>query len=156
MKDYQLTSHNLDQFFNDIQSELSESQVIIVSTQDAKTGKWGMAKLWRSWMSKTAEFMADNGCTMPLMTNKDGTQYGSRKFNSDDAHELFTAQWLLLDSDGTRLSWSRNGHDGMRPATKGERFNALRKHEEWALAKGIQLFNPRDSEYEQLKREQNE
>ena len=59
-----------------------------------------------------------------------------------------------VDADGTRLSWSKKGRDGMRAATKGERFNALRQHEDWATEKGLQLFNPRGSEYDQLTKEQ--
>ena len=45
-------------------------------------------------------------------------------------------------------------HDGMRPATRGERFDALRRHEAWATERGIRLFNPRDSEYRELMKEQ--
>jgi hypothetical protein len=154
VKDYQLASHNLEQFFSEIQSEIAEHGFLLVSTQDPKTGKWGMARLWRSWMGSTATFMAANGVTMPLMFDKEGKPYGKRDFNPDDAHELFTQQWLGVDSDGTRLSWSKSGRDGMRPATQGERFNALRKHESWATERGIRLFNPRDSEYRELQEQQ--
>jgi len=137
----------------DIQFELSKSPNIVVSTQDPHTGKWGMARLWRAWMSSTAKFMASNGCVMPLMLKEDGVSYGTRPFNKSDAHELFTSQWLGNDKDGTRLSWAKEGHDGMRAATKAERFFAMIKHEQWALEKGITLFKPRDSEYSQLEKE---
>ena len=154
MKEYQLSNHNLQQFINDIQLEINEHKLVIVSAQPANTGKWGMARLWRAWMATTAKFMAENGVLMPLMIKPDGTSYGNRQFNSDDAHELFTRQWLGVDEDGYRLSWAKSGNQ--RKATKGERFNALRKHENWCVEKGIVLFKPRGSEYEQLEKEQEE
>ena len=120
-----------------------------------KTGKWGMARIWRKWMSETAEWMAANGATMPLCFDKDGKPYGSRAFNESDAHELFTARWLGVDSDGNRLSWSRKGRDGMRPATNAERFHAMQRHENWCVERAIKLFNPRhENEYRDLEREQ--
>lgn len=155
MSEYQVTKHNLNDLFNSIQDELKESPVLVVSVNSAHTGKWGMTRLWRSWMAPTAKFMADNGVKQPLMIKSDGSWYGERPFDENDAHELFTRQWLGVDKDSIRLSWSRKAHSGMRVATKGERFNALRKHEEWALSKGIILFKPRGSEYERLEQEQN-
>jgi len=155
MKDYQLTKHNLSQFVDKLQDELEEHPILVVTSQNGNVGKWGMARLWRAWMDKTAQFMAENGCSMPLMINKNGENYGTRPFSSDDAHELFTRQWMGTDADGTRLSWSKTGHDKQRPATKGERFNALQKHEAWGTERGIILFNPRDSEYSDLEKEQN-
>lgn len=153
MKDYQVSSHNLQGFMDELQQEISEHKLIIISSQPAGTGKWGMARLWRGWMATTAKFMAGSGVKMPLMINKDGEQYGSRPFNSEDAHELFTRQHLGVDENGVRLSWAKSGDQ--RKATRGERFNALRKHEEWASNKGITLFKPRNSEYEQIENEQN-
>lgn len=155
MKDYPVTRVNIDQFIYDLKQELEETPSLLVSSQNKSTGKWGMARLWRAWMATTADFMAGNGVTMPLMISKEGVPYQSRPFNSDDAHELFTSQWMLLDGSGERLSWARNGHDGMRAATIGERFNALRKHELWAIDKGIDLLKPKDSEYSRLEDEQN-
>ena len=152
MKEHQVSSHNLQEFFEEIQNEISEHKLIIVNSQPAGTGKWGMAKLWRSWMGLTAKFMAGNGAKMPLFIKANGDWYGSRQFNADDAHELFCRQWMGVDENGFRLSWAKSGDQ--RKATKGERFNALRKHEEWAINKGIILFKPRDSEYDKLEQEQ--
>lgn len=119
-----------------------------------KTGKWGMTRIWRKWMSETAQWMSGQGATMPHCFDKDGNAYGKRAFNESDAHELFTAQWLGTDSDGNRLSWSRKGRDGMRPANKSERFHAMQRHEAWATERGIKLFNPRDeNEYRQIEQE---
>ena len=72
MKDYQLTRHNLEEVFNELQSMLEEKPVIVLSAQDGNTGKWGMARLWRAWMSTTAKFQAANGVTMPLMISSKG------------------------------------------------------------------------------------
>lgn len=155
MKDYTLTRYTHQEFSELIQDELAKTPVIIVSTQDGNTGKWGMARLWRAWMASTAKFMATNGVTMPLMYDKDGRPYGRRAFNANDAHELFTHQYLGVDADGARLSWAKKDHEGMRVATKGERFNAMFKHEMWSGDRGIILFKPRGSEYEQLEQEQN-
>lgn len=154
MKDYQVSNHNLSDFMSEIQDEITEHKLMIVTTQQVGTGKWGMARLWYAWMSTTAKFMANNGAKMPLMIKADGSSYGERAFNSQDAHELFTSHYLGLDKDGHRLSWSKAGSEDSRPATKGERFNALRKHSDWCLEKGILLFTPRDSEYEKLIKEQ--
>lgn len=118
------------------------------------TGKWGMAKVWRKWMSETAEWMARQGATMPLCFDKDGKPYGYRAFNEHDAHELFTARWLGVDSDGKRYSWSKKGRDGMIPAPKSKRFHAMQMHEIWATERGIKLFNPRhENEYRQIEAE---
>lgn len=144
----QVTNHNLENFFEDFVKELDEHKVLIVSYQQAGTGKWTMARLWRAWMATTAEFMASNGVTMPLMVNSDGVTYSSRPFNADDAHELFTRQHLGVDENGVRLSWAKSGNQ--RKATKGERFHALRRHEQWASERGIQLLKPRTGEYKEL------
>jgi hypothetical protein len=155
MNDFYLTAGTLQDLIPLLQAELEKKSPLKVSIGTAHTGKWGMAKLWRMWMTSTAEFMAKNGVTMPLMLRQDGTSFGSRPFNAEDAHELFTHQWLGCDANGVRLSWSKTGHSGMRAADRGERFNALRKHEAWAIEKGLILFKPREGEYHRLEQEEN-
>lgn len=150
MKEFQLSNHNVEQLFNELQEELKESPVLILSIQKPGIGKWGMARLWRAWMETSASFMASNGVTMPLMINANGIIHRTRPFNAADAHELFTSQWLGVDEDGTRLSWSKKGRDGMRAATKGERYHAMVKHDNWCIERGIKLFKPMDSEYAQM------
>lgn len=154
MNDYHLTKANIVECFDQIQDELEKRPHLIVSVQDGNTGKWGMARLWRTWMATTAAFMSSNGVTQPLYIKANGEHVGSRGFEPEDAHALFTMQWLGCDKEGNRLSWSKKGRDGMRPASKGERFDALRKHEVWAVNKGLKLLNPRDSEYSRLQKEQ--
>lgn len=154
MKDYAVTKHNLDELMSDIKKELEESALVIVTTQQGGTGKWGLARLWRAWMASTADFMANNGVTMPLMLDVNGEAYGKRPFNADDAHELFSRKHSGVDEHGNRLSWAKNGNQ--RKATKGERFNALQRHEAWASERGIMLYKPRGSEYEKLEQEQSQ
>jgi hypothetical protein len=154
MKDITVTRHNLSDYFSALQDELELTPVIVITTQNGDTGKWTMAKLWRVWMDSTGKFMAGNGCKMPLMVDDDGNPYGSRPFDKNDAHELFTRKHLGVDRDGVRLCWARKAHDGMRPATKGERYNALFKHEMWAGERGIILFKPRGSDYDKAEKEQ--
>lgn len=156
MAELMVTRGNLDQAMFAIQKQIEQSNVALVEIKSGNTGRWGMARLWRSWMDATARFMAARGVTMPLMISPEGEHYGARPFAAEDAHELFTCRWLGTDSDGTRLSWSKAGRDGMRPATKYERFHAMTLHEAWATEKGIHLFNPRDSEYQQLMKEQHQ
>ena len=144
MRDYPVTRQNLPQAMAEIESLLADSPCLLITAKDATVGKWGMARLWRSWMQSTAEWMARRGAQMPLVWSN-GQAYGWREFNPEDAHELFTHKWLGADSDGNRLSWSRTGRDGMRAATKGERFHALRQHESWAAERGLLLFKPANS-----------
>ena len=154
MKDIQVNNETLQDYFEELVREIDEHGTVICNSQPASVGKWGMARLWYMWMLKTAEFMAKNGVTMPLMVNADGITYSSRPFNAGDAHELFTRQHLGVDEKGVRLSWAKSGDQ--RKATKGERFNALRKHEEWASERGIILFKPRSGEYKDLIDKQDE
>ena len=122
-------------------------KITIEEAGDKEIGKWGMSRMWRSWMSASANHMAANGALMPLMIKANGEWYGKRKFNSQDAHELFTSKWLGVDEKGARLSWAKQPEDGEVIADKGERFIACLKHEEWMTDKGIKFLIPRDSEF---------
>ena len=113
-------------------------------------GKWGMTRLWRSWMSDTAKFMAGNGAIMPLWVNPDGTYTRTRQFNKNDAHDLFTIKYLGTDESGNRLSWVNSPADGEVVATQGQRFHALQQHQIWMTERGISHINPRDSEFASL------
>lgn len=150
MPDLMVTRGNLDEAMALIQDEIERNHVALVSVSSGTTGKWGMSRMWRAWMNSVAKWMASQGVTMPLAVKASGEPYGVRQFNADDAHELFSMQLLGCDADGTRLSWAKSPHDGMRVATKGERLHAMRRMEAWATERGIVLFNPRDSEYRQL------
>ncbi len=154
MIEHQVSKYNVNEFIDDLYSQIDEHKTLVITIKPAKIGKWGLARLWRSWMATTAKYMAGKGVTMPLMISAEGKHYGEREFNSNDAHQLFTHKHLGEDDSGNRLSWAKNSHDGMRVATKGERVYALQQHEVWCLEKGVTLPKPRDSEYDQLQKEQ--
>lgn len=160
MKEFLLTCQDYEHVLCQISGavfdhfESGNSSLKFQITESSGTGKWGMARLWRAWMKTTADFMADNGATMPLMIDKSGKPYGSRRFNAQDAHELFTAQWLGLNEKGERMSWQKK--EGVNVADKGQRFLAMLKHEQWCIEKGINLMQPRDSEFYDLKQKQNQ
>lgn len=139
---HQVSGHVIDHF------ESGGGALKFAITESNGNGKWGMARLWRKWMDITATFMAHNGAVMPLMIDKDGNPYGSRPFNANDAHELFTSQWLGLNEKGERLSWKKS--EGVNTADKGQRFVAMMKHENWCVEKGINLPKPRNSELAEL------
>ena len=153
MSELVVTTHNLQDAFNQITKELEENPAIVVKISSAYEGKWGMSRLWRSWMATTAQFMAQNGVTQPLYIDSKGIAHGSRPFNEKDAHELFTMRWLGTDENGNRLSWAKSNKEGRRKADKGERYHAMCKHEEWCLERGIALMKPRNSEFEQIRKE---
>ena len=155
MKDVHLNKYTINDVVDGLIKELEDNPNLIVSTQNAKQAKWGMARLWYMWMKATADHMAKSGVTMPMMVKKDGGNYLTREFDEKDAHQLFTHQYLGCDESGNRLSWSRSGKDGRRAATKGERFIAMLKHEHWCAERGIVLMNPREGEYFKLFEEQN-
>lgn len=142
-----VAGHAVDHF------DSSDKPLKFTVTEHNGTGKTGMLRLWRKWMAITADYMSANGSKMPLMTRSDGSWYGSRPFNSDDAHALFTSQWLGLNEKGERLSWVMS--DGENVADTGQRFRAMLQHEDWCLEKGIKLPQPRNSELHELKGKQN-
>ena len=152
MSEFQLTKHNLQQLMDFAQLQLESTDVVKVEFSSASTGKWSLAKLWRVWVGKAADYMASKGQTISVYAN--GKVIQERKFNAHDAHELFTMYCLGCDKDGVRLSWAKKPHDGMQVATQGQRFDALRKLEIWCVEKGIQLLKPRDSEYCTLEKQQ--
>lgn len=148
--DYQVTKESASQTLQEAISGLESGKTYDVSINERNIGKWTMSRLWRAWMSDIAAWMRANGATMPLVIDADGVASGKRQFNQDDAHELFGVMALGCDKDGNRLSWSKAGRDGVRPASKGERMLAMQKVEAWASERGIKLMNPRGSEYRKL------
>ena len=156
MDKFKLTKGSYFDFIVEINKEVTLGHTLYVSTSnEVNTGRWGMAKLWRAWMKNVADYMAAQGATMPLIMAPGGSVHGKRPFNAEDCHQLMTVKFIGQDENGNRLSWSRNGRDGMRPADKGERFHAMQKLDAWATEKGITLYRPQDSEYMQYEAMQN-
>lgn len=144
---------------DETQEFITRTQVgleIVARTADKNTGTVPMLRTWRGWMRETAVWMAWNGARMPLVIRSDGTLWGSRAFNENDAHDLFTAKWLGVDESGVRYSWRMRGEgaDGSTAAPKSKRLRAMECHEEWCTDRGIKLTIPEDSEYRKLKMSQ--
>ncbi len=153
MKELHVTKQNLDELLEAVQDALEKEPHLVVSVKGASVGKWGMARLWYSWIATVAKHMANSGVTMPLMVDQVGNVYGERPFEENDAHLLFSPKFLGVDENDKALSWSKKGRDGRRAADKGERFHALRQMEIWATERGITLLKPRDSDYVKLSNE---
>lgn len=115
--------------------------------QFGEVNSWPMKKTWRMWMSETAKWMADKGATMPLVIRADGSVFGKRPFNSDDAHELWVSTWMGVDDAGKRYKTA--GGD------KGEMLQMMNKHLMWAAERGLNLTIPKDGEYQKLQDSQN-
>lgn len=150
MSDYQITKETAAKTLQEAISGLESGKLYDVSINERNIGKWSLSRLWRAWMSDIAKWMSANGATMPLVIGANGEHSGSRAFNADDAHELFSVMTLGTDKDGNRLSWSKSGRDGCRPASKGERVLAMQRVEAWSSERGIKLLNPADSELRKI------
>lgn len=153
MSDYQITKETAVKTLQEAISGLESGKLYDVSINERNIGKWTLTRLWRAWMSDIAKWMSANGATMPLVIGANGEFSGQRAFNADDAHELFTVMTLGTDKDGNRLSWSKSGRDGCRPASKGERVLAMQRVEAWASERAIKLLNPADSELRKIENE---
>ena len=130
---------------------ISDLQAQLPKQEKKESGKWGMSRLWRAWMASTAEWMAGNNIVMPKWMKEDGTySKEKRPFNKNDAHELFTIQWMGTDEHGNRLSWAKEGDENAIIADKGQRFYALQQHQIWMTERGIKHINPREGEFASL------
>lgn len=153
MADYQITKETAAKTLQEAISVLESGKLYDVSINERNIGKWSLSRLWRAWMSDIAKWMSANGATMPLVIGANGEFSGQRAFNADDAHESFSVMTLGTDKDGNRLSWSKSGRDGCRPASKGERVLAMQRVEAWAGERAIKLLNPADSELRKIENE---
>lgn len=144
-------AHNcLAECYGTLGALVNERDLLLTKVPKTESGKWGMSRLWRAWMSSTAEFMAGNGAIMPLWVNPDGTYTKTRPFNAEDAHELFTMKHMGTDENGKRLSWKKKPENGEAIADKGQRFHALQQHQIWMTERGIKHINPREGEFASL------
>lgn len=150
MPDYRITTETAADTLAAILDSMEPGKTYDLSISERDIGKWSIARLWRAWMSDIAAHMAASGVVMPEYIDSKGLVHGQRPFNAEDAHLMFTNRVLGTDAQGKRLSWSKSGRDGMRPASKGERLLAMQRVEAWATENGIRLMNPRDSEYRKL------
>lgn len=133
-----------------IGSLVMERDALLKKLPSQDSGKWSMARLWRSWMKSTGDYMAGQGAIMPLFIDKNGLYKKVRMFNENDAHELFTSHWVGTDSSGNRYSWARKADKGQIILDKGQRFYAMQQHQRWMIERGIAHINPRESEFASL------
>jgi hypothetical protein len=133
---------------------LDMGAVVEANMPDETQGTIPMLRTWRKWMGETAAFMAARGCTMPHYIDSSGKHHGTRPFNADDAHELFTSTYLGVDEEGKRKSWSLTSADTEVQASMGDRLHAMDTHLLWCMEKGIKLTIPRKSEYQQLRNQE--
>lgn len=132
------TDAELKAFLTKLWDDGIELPIKIKVTQARKTS-WPMKKTWRMWMTETADWMANNGATMPLVIRADGTVFGKRRFNPQDAHELWVSTWMGIDADGERYKTASGD--------KGEMVNMMEKHCAWAVERGLKLTIPAHGEY---------
>ena len=125
--------------------------VIQVEYKKESKGSQSMLNTWWWWMQETADYMHGRGCTMPLYFDSKGVAHGKRRFNRNDAHELFTIKWLGTDENGNRLSWSRDKkHPEKTIADSGQRHHALSQHDAYCTDRGISITIPIKSEYREF------
>lgn len=129
-------------------------KVMRCEVKNESTGTVPMLRTWRGWMAETARHMAAMGCVMPLYIDSKGVPHGTRPFNADDAHELFTIQWLGCDEDGRRYSWAISNNPDVTVAPKSKRLYAMDKHVQFCAERGIKITIPRNGEYADGMREQ--
>lgn len=121
----------------------------------ASNGTLPLDRHWRALMNQVAEIMRGYGVTMRFQSKKGLGQF-ERPFTAEDAHDLFTYQFMPIGEGGKRKSWSKSGRDGMEVATTGERCQALERLYAYWLEKGHNLERFANSEYEKLQGEMNE
>lgn len=141
-----------EQLGDEVDRILSENGQARIQVTKKNNGTLPMLKLWRMWMGVLGPWMASNGATMPLCM-KNGVPWGSRPFNADDAHELFSSQFMAVDAYGERYSWvlNRDENNGRKAASIGQRLRCMEQMQEWAIERGINLPVPERSEYYQEK-----
>jgi len=156
MKDFIVSKANLHQLMERLQDELKDQSSLSVTTKSPSIGKWGMTRIWRAWMTQTAKYMENEGLRI-YVEDADGNRMDDgRPPSAEDAHEYFTRRYLGVDENGHRMTWSAGGDAPGRRANKGERYGAMCLHEQWAISRGIVLYNPQDGEYKQLMDQENQ
>lgn len=128
-----------------------DRSIVKLKVADTDTGSLSMMKTWRMWMAEAAVHMCHLGCSMPLYYDGDGNPHGTRPFNENDAHELFTSKLLGTNDLGERLSWKMDSDGGATVATREQRLLAMDKFDNWAAERGIRITIPRLGAYAEYK-----
>lgn len=149
-----------EKFSDQLYPAWQEVERIVTSGGEAKivvtkrsNGTLPLLRHWMGLMGELAIIYQRNGVKMKI-DFPNGKQH-EREFTQEDAHELFTYYLMPVDPEtGLRKSWSRDGRKGMKPASTGERVQALEKLYAYAYDRGWKLSRFADSEYEQHKARQ--
>ncbi|EOD9553068.1 hypothetical protein ACJ7RV_002184 [Vibrio parahaemolyticus] len=127
-------------------------------------GTLPMLKLWRMWMADIAKFQIRRGATMPILapqTMPDGSiewkTIGSRPYNENDAHEVYTHLLLGCDERGIRYSWAvhTDNFEGRKVAPIERKLFAMQKFHQFCIEHSIPIRIPERSEYQELQDKQN-
>jgi hypothetical protein len=130
-----------------VMGQAVDRSILKLKVADTDVGSLSMSKTWRMWMAEVATHMCHMGCSMPLYYDGDGNPHGERRFNKNDAHELFTSKFLGSNNAGDRLSWQMDSDGGASVATREQRLFAMDKLDTWAAERGIRITIPRLGAY---------
>lgn len=158
MTQYTVSNANAERvgtaIIDEIQSIIDNDREAKVVVTKKSNGTLSLDRHWRALMAQSAEIMQSYGVTMRFQSKK-GLGAFERPFTPEDAHDLFTYQFMPIGENGQRKSWSKGGRDGMEVADTGERCRALEQLYAYWMEKGHSLERFRDSEYEKLQEVQN-
>ena len=143
-----------DESYKDLQDAgLKSGDMVELDWKGGNPGSQSILNTWLQWMGETAAFMSARGVKMDVI-NVDGTVMGTRAFNKDDAHDLFSGKYLGKDEKGRRKTWKRCSPDSDEvQASKGDRVWCMNSHLVWATERGVKLTIPTNSEFNKLQRE---
>jgi len=132
----------------------TDRSVVKLKVADTDVGTWSMSKTWRKWMDEISIHMRHKGCTMPLYYDGDRVPHGTRPFNRQDAHELFTIKFMGVDLQGNRYSWAMDSDGGVTVAPKEVRLLAMDRVVRWTGENMVSITIPRQGDYSDYKEAQ--
>ncbi|MBG2983143.1 hypothetical protein I4599_17765, partial [Proteus mirabilis] len=106
-----------------------------------------MNKTWRMWMETTGEWLRARGVVIDIK-NGFGEIVLSKPITNEETHEYFVGHWLGRNENGEREKTSKMDKERM--------LYMMEKHEQWCIEKVIPIIIPSNSEYMNLKRNQEE
>lgn len=125
----------------------TDRSILKLKVADTDVGTWSMSKTWRKWMDEISTHMRHKGCTMPLYYDGEGVPHGTRPFNKQDAHELFTIKFMGADPEGNRYSWAMDSDGGVTVAPKEIRLHAMDRVVQWTAENMVPITIPRNGDY---------
>ena len=137
--EFQIDGYNAEtegtKLIDAIQAIIDENGTARIVLTKKSNGTLSLDRHWRALMKQSAEIMRSYGVTMRFQSKK-GLGAFERPFTPEDAHDLFTYQFMPIGEDGQRKSWSKSGRGGMEVADTGERCQALEQLYAYWMEKG--------------------